>query len=43
MSGCVTVTGPPRAICSLKIGITLPADPNTLPNRTETKRVLLVG
>ena len=23
-SGCVTVTGPPRAICSLNFGITLP-------------------
>ncbi len=33
-SGCVTVTGPPRAICSLKSGTTLPADPSTLPKRT---------
>ena len=28
MSGCVTVTGPPRPICSRKRGITLPALPN---------------
>ena len=33
-SRCVTVSGPPRAICSLKIGTTLPADPSTFPNRT---------
>ncbi len=33
-SGCVTVTGPPLAICRLKIGITLPEDPSTLPKRT---------
>ncbi len=25
MSGCVTVTGPPRAICSWNTGTTLPA------------------
>ena len=32
--GSVTVTGPPLAICSRKIGTTLPADSSTLPNRT---------
>ena len=36
MSGCVTVTGPPAAICFLKMGITLPFDPSTLPKRTAT-------
>ena len=41
MSGCVTVTGPPRAICSRKRGITLPALPNTLPKRTMTNCVTL--
>lgn len=39
MSGCVTVTGPPAAICALKIGITLPLDPRTLPKRTVTNCV----
>ena len=39
MSLCVTVTGPPRSICRRKIGITLPDEPSTLPNRTATKRV----
>ena len=39
MSGCVIVTGPPRAICSRKRGITDPADPSTFPNRTATYRV----
>ena len=39
ISGCVTVTGPPRAICSRKRGITLPALPNTLPKRTITNCV----
>ena len=39
MSGWVTVTGPPRAICSLNFGITLPLLPSTLPNRTAMKRV----
>jgi hypothetical protein len=39
ISGCVTVTGPPRAICSRKRGITDPADPSTFPNRTATYRV----
>ncbi len=36
-SGCVTVTGPPSAICSVNSGTTLPLLPNTLPNRTATK------
>jgi len=39
ISGCVTRTGPPFAICWRKIGITLPAEPSTLPNRTVTNRV----
>ena len=39
MSGWVTVTGPPRAICSLNLGITLPLEPSTLPKRTAMKRV----
>ena len=39
MSGCVTVIGPPRAICSLNFGITLPDEPSTLPKRTAMKRV----
>src|SRR6476659_6545784 len=39
MSLCVTVTGPPRSIWRRKIGITLPDEPSTLPNRTATKRV----
>src|SRR6185369_1324228 len=38
MSGCVTVTGPPRAICSRKIGTTLPDESSTLPKRTVTNR-----
>ena len=33
------MTGPPRSICFLKSGTTLPADPRTLPNRTAVKRV----
>ena len=40
MSGWVTVTGPPFAICSLKRGITLPLLPSTLPKRVVTKRVV---
>jgi hypothetical protein len=28
------VTGPPRAICLRKIGITLPEEPSTFPKRT---------
>ncbi len=39
ISGCVTVIGPPRAICSLNFGITLPDEPSTLPKRTAMKRV----
>ena len=39
ISGSVTVTGPPRSIWRRKRGITLPAEPRTLPNRTATKRV----
>ena len=39
ISGCVTVTGPPLAICSLNLGITLPLEPSTLPKRTAMKRV----
>ena len=38
MSGWVTVTGPPLAICSRNLGITLPEEPSTLPKRTATKR-----
>src|SRR5450830_534920 len=33
------VTGPPLAICSLNLGITLPLLPNTLPKRTITNLV----
>ena len=39
MSGCVTVTGPPSAICFLKSGITEPFEPSTLPKRTATNSV----
>ena len=39
ISGCVTVTGPPFAICRRKIGITEPDEPSTFPNRTATNRV----
>ena len=35
MRGSVTVIGPPRRICSWKIGTTLPSDPRTLPKRTD--------
>ncbi len=38
-SGCVTLMGPPAAICSWNIGTTLPLLPSTLPKRTETQRV----
>ena len=31
------MTGPPAAICFLKMGMTLPLEPSTLPKRTETK------
>ncbi len=37
-SGCVTVTGPPRAIWAVKAGTTDPREPSTLPKRTLTKR-----
>ena len=40
ISGCVTVTGPPSAICFLNRGMTLPLLPSTLPKRTATKSVL---
>ncbi len=43
ISGCVTVTGPPLAICSLNRGITLPLLPSTFPNRVVTKRVRAPG
>ena len=39
ISGWVTVTGPPSAICRANSGTTLPAEPRTLPNRTIVKRV----
>ena len=35
----VTVTGPPLRICLRKSGITLPAEPRTLPKRTATYSV----
>ncbi len=38
--GSVTVTGPPRAICSWNRGSTLPFEPSTLPKRTAAKRVV---
>ena len=39
ISLCVTVTGPPRLICSLNNGITEPFDPSTLPKRVVTNCV----
>ena len=39
MSGCVTVTGPPRSICCWKMGSTEPELPSTLPKRTAANRV----
>jgi len=36
ISGWVTVIGPPASICFWNLGMTLPDDPKTLPNRTET-------
>ncbi|MDF2971111.1 MAG: hypothetical protein K0R61_1561 [Microvirga sp.] len=39
MSGWVTVTGPPRAICALNFGTTEPTEPSTLPKRTAMVRV----
>ena len=41
ISGWVTVTGPPLAICCLNRGTTEPQLPNTLPKRTATNSVLL--
>ena len=40
ISGWVTVTGPPLAICSLNLGITEPLLPRTLPNLVVTNLVL---
>ena len=40
ISGCVTVTGPPSAICFLKMGMTDPFEPSTLPKRTAANTVL---
>ncbi len=39
-SGCVTVTGPPRRICSRNSGTTEPDEASTLPKRTMQKRVV---
>ena len=39
MSGCVTVSGPPRASWRWNSGTTLPVEPSTLPKRTVMKRV----
>lgn len=41
ISGWVTVTGPPQAICRSNSGTTLPLLPRTLPNRTATNSVSL--
>ena len=41
ISACVTVTGPPRAICLRKIGITLPEEPRTFPKRTPQNLVVV--
>jgi len=41
LAGQSTVTGPPSSICFWKIGTTLPAEPRTLPNRTDTNLVSL--
>src|ERR1700690_1329362 len=43
MSGCVTVTGPPAAICALNVGTNAQLDASTLPKRTEMMRVGLVS
>ena len=40
MSLWVTVTGPPRFICSLKMGMTDPLEPSTLPKRVVTNWVV---
>ena len=42
MSLCVTVTGPPSAICFSNKGITEPFEPSTLPKRTATNFVDLL-
>ncbi len=39
MSGCVTVSGPPRSSWRRNSGTTLPVLPSTLPNRTVTQRM----
>ena len=39
ISGWVTVTGPPEAIWRLKMGMTLPFEPSTLPKRTAANTV----
>jgi hypothetical protein len=36
IAGSVIVSGSPFSSCSWKIGTTLPFEPSTLPNRTET-------
>ena len=41
ISLCVSVTGPPFAICLLNKGTTEPLLPSTLPNLTATNSVLL--
>ena len=41
ISACVTVTGPPRAICLRKIGMTLPDEPRTFPKRTPQNFVVV--
>jgi hypothetical protein len=37
MSGRVTVTGPPEAICFLKMGMTLPLEPRTWVGRQKLR------
>ena len=39
ISGCVTVSGPPRSNCRRNSGTTDPVLPSTLPNRTVTQRI----
>ncbi len=43
ISGCVIVMRLSFSICSLNTGITLPCDPSTLPNLTETQRMFFLG
>jgi len=43
ISGCVTVTGPPRSICFLNKGITDPLDPNIIYGGKITKYNKLTG